>query len=704
MVMNQAIQVLHAPAGYGKSVLLLDIQRLHLSAFCVDDADQMDPATLSEELQHLPLDRPVVLAARSFPYAALQKVMYQRKIRVWSAEELAFSEAESLKWGTAAGFSSEAVLAAHQKWLGWIFPMQLELQKNAFLMQEFLDQEVLRDLPPLHTLAPFPEITPALAGYLLGAEEAHQVKAFCWQNQRIFRGTQDRWMWFPGLRSHLMQRQAFQQSTPADLPEILKLLLDEKKHTEAIALVKQHFTPEGTLHWLHTHLQDLLLAGLSEKIHEAFHELLGQPVVSGNLESRRILIRSYMAFFGGTPHRASVAELRQAVMQTEDRTLRAEFHALLAWWAPDPEQGSFSRRQALHLPENRHFFRHIAQVSLGREMVWSGDFETAEQFFQDLLEDTLQAGLVCESLLTLLMQAQGQVHHLKLRKAGRTLQRLFELGSQHPERCRPLVAHARALHTQISLLALQADEAVKSAQTCRVWAEKSEHSQLLQQSADGLLLGHHLMQDVLVVLPEVSALARTHLHLLQGNPVKALEVKSEQFMVRVLQVRCRLDLGDHLQAEKLQEQLRPGSLIEEVYLLATRVDVLIRLKKLSEARIAARIFWQKVQFEPIYLPLKGLSEATLLLLMREAHKQGIQPEIPLDALQVAPAPLPDLSDRERTLLQFLSSGQSNQQMAVALSISVNTVKYHLKHLYEKLGVSSREAARDLGQRVILSGW
>lgn len=58
-----------------------------------------------------------------------------------------------------------------------------------------------------------------------------------------------------------------------------------------------------------------------------------------------------------------------------------------------------------------------------------------------------------------------------------------------------------------------------------------------------------------------------------------------------------------------------------------------------------------------------------------------------------------LSPQEERVLHLLVLGRSNQEIARELIISINTVKYHIKHLYQKLGVSNRlqasEAARHL---------
>ncbi len=57
-----------------------------------------------------------------------------------------------------------------------------------------------------------------------------------------------------------------------------------------------------------------------------------------------------------------------------------------------------------------------------------------------------------------------------------------------------------------------------------------------------------------------------------------------------------------------------------------------------------------------------------------------------------PAPIIDLTAREREVHHWLSRGKSNDEIATVLGISPHTVKNHLDHIFQKLGVENRHAA------------
>lgn len=52
----------------------------------------------------------------------------------------------------------------------------------------------------------------------------------------------------------------------------------------------------------------------------------------------------------------------------------------------------------------------------------------------------------------------------------------------------------------------------------------------------------------------------------------------------------------------------------------------------------------------------------------------------------------DLTAREREVWALLAEGLTNVQIATRLSLSENTVKFHVQHLYQKLGVKNRTEA------------
>ena len=95
--------------------------------------------------------------------------------------------------------------------------------------------------------------------------------------------------------------------------------------------------------------------------------------------------------------------------------------------------------------------------------------------------------------------------------------------------------------------------------------------------------------------------------------------------------------------------------------------------------------------------------AALLATLRERErKQGSTPYLDQllaafaqeDRAVQAPQPLlPDrISPREQEVLHLLAQGFSNQEIAVALVVTVETVKRHVSSLLSKLGVDNRTQA------------
>ena len=64
----------------------------------------------------------------------------------------------------------------------------------------------------------------------------------------------------------------------------------------------------------------------------------------------------------------------------------------------------------------------------------------------------------------------------------------------------------------------------------------------------------------------------------------------------------------------------------------------------------------------------------------------------LDVSQLNANPLGTLTKRELEILASLAAGRTNKEIAAEKAVSTNTVKYHIRNLFEKLGVSNRGQA------------
>lgn len=97
--------------------------------------------------------------------------------------------------------------------------------------------------------------------------------------------------------------------------------------------------------------------------------------------------------------------------------------------------------------------------------------------------------------------------------------------------------------------------------------------------------------------------------------------------------------------------------------------------------------------------LKGAPSAELLAAIRVVDAGGIylSPKLAgslvLDYLERHPGPSSDdlLTPREREVLALIARGRTNGEIAEHLTLSINTVKTHRLHIYQKLDLHDRSA-------------
>jgi DNA-binding NarL/FixJ family response regulator len=107
--------------------------------------------------------------------------------------------------------------------------------------------------------------------------------------------------------------------------------------------------------------------------------------------------------------------------------------------------------------------------------------------------------------------------------------------------------------------------------------------------------------------------------------------------------------------------------------------------------------------------LKNL-EAPQLRTMLEGVARGEPAITPATAARIideflrapgqAPVPTQKLTERELEVLQLVTAGQRNREIAAELGISENTVKFHLKNIVEKLHAQNRA---ELAARAVREG-
>ncbi len=167
------------------------------------------------------------------------------------------------------------------------------------------------------------------------------------------------------------------------------------------------------------------------------------------------------------------------------------------------------------------------------------------------------------------------------------------------------------------------------------------------------------------------------------------------------------------------EASAPDVLLMDIHLPGMPGSEAVRLVREAQPSVAVLMLSVYEGEEPIFSSLcngasgyltKKTAPTKLLEAIRDVKEGGspISPEIARKVISAfrdavpAPPPEHDLTPQEVRLLRLLADGASYQAAGDRLGITINTVRNHVRSIYEKLHVSSKSAAvsKGLKDRII----
>ena len=326
----------------------------------------------------------------------------------------------------------------------------------------------------------------------------------------------------------------------------------------------------------------------------------------------------------------------------------------------------------------------LQQVGLTGALAWvacvEGMLTEADHLADRALRSAESVGLAGHTAMVDALRTRGRVAFERgdLTSAERVLEQSLSVS----EDCRP----AFALVSQLSLSRVwladgRFDDALTGIDRARAF---------LPPNSTGPLLGlcHALEGRIAIENGDLDRAARSAQNLPSGD------------RAALLQARIELARSEPDRARDALARCRPTTVRErlDVALLSARVAC-VRESDTADPLLAEALAVAKREGFVVALT-DDLVELRprIARLLRSGHIEHYEQAV-LDRLERNPTLRTDhgtmpgpLSSRELTVVRYLASRLTNKEIAAELFVSNNTLKTHIKRIYQKLGVSSRTEA------------
>jgi LuxR family transcriptional regulator, maltose regulon positive regulatory protein len=406
-------------------------------------------------------------------------------------------------------------------------------------------------------------------------------------------------------------------------------------------------------------------------------------------------------------------------------------------------------RQALGLlPDCNSISRSIRSVAttiLGDASSINGDLEEAKRAYTEAIRLGREAGnlhmiIIASLSIATILVMQGQLH-----RAADLYTQCLQTAVRPDGQKSPLAANTYSSMAKLSYEWNRLDEADQyihqCIDLCRQWGDISEqaHAYTIQarieqarghpeQAGEAIRLAERLIgeyPDSSYIFSQLnSILARLWLE--QGDlektsrhlQARGINIKDEipfqreidyDLLLRLLLAREDYDAATYLSDRFLQQARKIGQVGLKIEALLLRALALQGKKENEQALAVLEEALTLAQPEGYVRSFLEKGEAmTRLLCLAQARQVGGGyaaellshidkiPNTTQPSIQLLIEPL---TAREVEVLKLIEAGQSNQDIADQLVISMPTVKRHISNIYTKLGVESRTQAIAIGKEL-----